>query len=93
MPGNTFSPRSPRQPSKSTLSGLQANLWNQSLVLDPEIPEPSDWGWVKESTGWQPFWTAATVRKGALDGARVSKLHLHVQISVFVREPGLGLLN
>ena len=37
---------------------FQANLWNQSLVLDPKIPEPSDWGWTKESTGWQPFWTA-----------------------------------
>ena len=37
---------------------FQANLWNQSLVLDPKIPEPSDWGWTKESTRWQPFWTA-----------------------------------
>ena len=37
---------------------FQANLWNQSLVLDPKTPDPSDWGWRKESTGWQPFWTA-----------------------------------
>ena len=38
---------------------FQVNLWNQSLVLDQKIPEPSDWGWRKESTGWwQPFWTA-----------------------------------
>ena len=82
---------------------FQANLWNQSLVLDPEIPEPSDWGWTKESTGWQPFWTAlpeaarscheqirCNCQKGLLDGARVSKLLLHVQISVYVRETVLG---
>ena len=37
---------------------FQVNLWNQSLVLDPKIPEPSDRGWTKKSTGWQPFWTA-----------------------------------
>ena len=26
---------------------FQANLWNQSLVLDPKIPDPSDCGWRK----------------------------------------------
>ncbi len=26
----------------------QANRWNQALVMDPEMPEPSDWGWIKE---------------------------------------------
>ncbi len=36
---------------------FQANIWNQSLVLDPEIPDPSDWGWTNETTGWQPLWT------------------------------------
>ncbi len=35
----------------------QANCWNQALVMDPEMPEPSDWGWIKETTGWQPHWT------------------------------------
>ena len=35
----------------------QANCWNQALVMDPEMPEPSDWGWTKETTGWQPLWT------------------------------------
>jgi hypothetical protein len=38
---------------------IQANCWNQALVLDPEKPEPSDWGWTKEADGctWQPLWT------------------------------------
>ena len=35
----------------------QANCWNQALVMDPDMPEPSDWGWTKETTGWQPLWT------------------------------------
>lgn len=29
----------------------QANCWNQALVKDPEIPDPSDWGWMKDTTG------------------------------------------
>lgn len=35
----------------------QANVWSKALVPDPELPSPSDWGWVKEVTGWQPLWT------------------------------------
>ena len=35
----------------------QANCWNQALVLDPVMPDPSDWGWTKERTEWQPQWT------------------------------------
>lgn len=35
----------------------QANCWNQALVLDPVMPDPSDWGWTKERTEWQPLWT------------------------------------
>ena len=30
---------------------FQANLWNQSLVLNPKVPDPSDWGWMEGSTG------------------------------------------
>ena len=29
-----------------------ANCWNQALVLDPKVLDPSDWGWMKETTGW-----------------------------------------
>ena len=35
----------------------QVNCWNQALVMDPEMPEPSDWGWTKETIWWQPLWT------------------------------------
>ena len=30
----------------------QANCWNQALVVDRDMPEPSDWGWAKERTKW-----------------------------------------
>ena len=30
---------------------LQANCWNQTMVLNPELPSPSDWGWIKEASG------------------------------------------
>ena len=35
----------------------QCNCWNMCLPPDPQLPDPSDWGWTKVSTEWQPFWT------------------------------------
>ena len=35
----------------------QCNCWNMCLSPDPQLPDPSDWGWTKVSTEWQPFWT------------------------------------
>ena len=35
----------------------QANIWYKALQPDPQLPSPSDWGWVKEEMGWQPLWT------------------------------------
>ena len=35
----------------------QANIWNQSLISEPELLNPSDWGWTKDTSGWQPLWT------------------------------------
>ena len=35
----------------------QAHCWNQALVPDHELPNPSDWGWKKETDGWEPLWT------------------------------------
>ena len=34
-----------------------ANCWKHALVLDPDMQEPSDWGWAKEPSGWQSIWT------------------------------------
>lgn len=41
-------------------AALQAgHVWSQSLVKEPEVPDPSDWGWTRAcDTGpWQPLWT------------------------------------
>ena len=38
-------------------ASLQANCWNQTLVLNPELPSPAEWGWTKEASVWQPLWT------------------------------------
>ena len=35
----------------------QANIWYQALVSEPQLLNPSDWGWPKDPTGWQPLWT------------------------------------
>ena len=32
-------------------ASLQANRWNQTLVQNPELLSPSDWGWTKEASG------------------------------------------
>ena len=36
----------------------QANIWYKALQPDPQLPSPSDWGWVKEEMGWQPLRTS-----------------------------------
>ena len=35
----------------------QSNCWNKSLIHDPDLSSPGDWGWKKDQTGWQPVWT------------------------------------
>ena len=35
----------------------QCNCCNMCLSPDPQLPDPSDWGWTKVSTEWQLFWT------------------------------------
>ena len=32
-------------------------VWSQSLIRCPEIPSPSDWGWVQEGESWRVYWT------------------------------------
>ena len=36
---------------------LQNHVWYQSLTPLQNLPDPSDWGWLKVEEGWQPFWT------------------------------------
>ena len=38
-------------------ASYQANCWNMAMTLIPELPNPKDWGWWKDDTGWHPLWT------------------------------------
>ena len=31
--------------------------WSQMMVSTPELPSPSDWGWVHTDNGWDVYWT------------------------------------
>jgi len=35
-----------------------ANCWNQALLTHPNMQKSSDWGWSKETNGWQSHWTS-----------------------------------
>ena len=37
---------------------LAGRFWGKCLEVSPQLPSPSEWGWVRESTqGWEPLWT------------------------------------
>ena len=36
---------------------FQCHVWYQSLNPSQNLPDPSNWGWVKDDSGWQPVWT------------------------------------
>ena len=35
----------------------RAVCWNRALCVQQELPEPTDWGWKKTASGWEPLWT------------------------------------
>ena len=41
---------------------LPVQLWNMCLSPDPELPDPSDWGWTRVSTEWQPFYSPRGIK-------------------------------
>ncbi len=41
---------------RSTLQG--GHCWGQTLIAQPELPSPADWGWVKSKNGWTPLWSS-----------------------------------
>lgn len=36
------------------------HCWSQTLCPIPELPNPSDWGWVKKDNIWEPLWTTVS---------------------------------
>jgi len=41
-------------------ASYQAHCWNMAVIKLPELPNPAEWGWQKDSTGWHPLWTTLT---------------------------------
>ena len=33
-------------------------VWGQTLLRQPVLPSPSDWGWQQQNNLWSPYWTA-----------------------------------
>jgi hypothetical protein len=31
--------------------------WGQMMIASPELPSPSEWGWVQSDNGWDIYWT------------------------------------
>ena len=37
---------------------LLSTKWHKALELTPDLPSPSDWGWVNDKNGfWVPHWS------------------------------------
>ena len=32
-------------------------IWGQALITRPNLPDPSNWGWLKTGNTWDPVWT------------------------------------
>ena len=40
---------------RATFQG--GHIWGQTLLPQPTLPSPSDWGWSKNKDKWTPLWT------------------------------------
>ena len=40
-----------------------AFVWGQSLLKQPVIPPPSEWGWERVGSSWKPKWTTLSQAK------------------------------
>ena len=36
---------------------LQALLWKEAVIPQPEVHNPEEWGWVKKDSTYRPVWT------------------------------------
>ena len=34
-----------------------AHTWGQTLLCQPTLPSPADWGWQRQARGWSLYWT------------------------------------
>ena len=38
-------------------AALQANCWEQAMVVKPVLYDPTNYGWIQKSDDWYPVWT------------------------------------
>ena len=38
-----------------------AHTWGQTLLCQPALPSPADWGWQRQASRWSPYWTTLKV--------------------------------
>ena len=43
------------------------HCWSHALSAAPNLPSPSDWGWVREGDHWKPVWTTKEDASKALN--------------------------
>ena len=80
-------------------ASYQANCWNKALHLNPELPNPAEWHWQKDTNGWEPLWTTLQetskscyelihcgCKKDVLAGAGVARLHLSALTCALLQE-------
>ena len=41
-----------------------AHTWGQTLLCQPALPSPADWGWQCQGRRWSPYWTTLKQAKG-----------------------------
>ena len=40
-----------------------AHTWGQTLLCQPALPSPADWGWQRQARRWSPYWTTLKQQK------------------------------
>lgn len=33
------------------------HVWGQAIISNPQLPDPTDWGWICEGDCWLPLWS------------------------------------
>ena len=49
-------------------------IWGQALVIQQQLPSPSNWGWEKTQDGWMPKWTTLPEASTACNALWLQKI-------------------
>lgn len=34
------------------------HVWGQTIISNPQLPDPTEWGWIREGDSWVPLWSS-----------------------------------